>query len=662
MKEWWTPAELAELQLPGMPTRREHIARLADESGWRDPAREFPRAPDGIWRRREGRGGGFEYRYDVLPDAAKVRLVARQRRAAKTDARANAKATVSRDGLWEWFDALPDTRKAEANTRLAALNAVEDLVLAGSPRDLAMVKVSAEHTIALRTLYNWASLVHGLARADWLPSLAPRYAGRQVTAEYDEAAWDFFASNYLRQSQPSAAKCYRDLQAVADEKGWSIPSRKTLERRLAKLDTTKKTFLRQGEEALKRQFPAQQRDRSTLHALQAVNADGHTWDVWVKFPDGTVTRPAMVAFQDLHSGKILSWRVDTSENRDAVRLAFADLVETYGIPEEVLLDNGRAFASKRITGGAPNRFRFKVQEEEPEGILTALGCRIHWATPYHGQAKPIERAFRDLANNIARDAAFEGAWTGNTVANKPENYGTRSVPLADFLAVVSRGINEHNARTGRRTLTCRGELSFDQAFDASYSEAAIQKAAPAQLRKLLLASELVSARQPDGAVYLADNRYWAEFLVNHIGRKVVLRFDPDALHDRVHVYRPDGAYLGEAPCVAAVGFFSTDAARAQARARAEFLRGARMQARAERKLSAAEVAAMAPKIEAPEPPESKVVRPFFPTIGNTAVAAAAASNLDHDEDSVLLSFGRAVEQLREERGLRLIEKDDDAGG
>lgn len=661
MKEWWTPAELAELKLPGLPSRREDIARKADQDGWRNPAREFPHDPAGVWRRREGRGGGFEYRYDVLPDAAKVRLVARQRRTAKTDARETAKASVSRDGLWEWFDRLPDRRKAAAATRLAALSAVEDLVMAGSARDLAMVKVCAEHKVALRTLYNWAGLVHGLARADWLPSLAPRYAGRQATAEYDEAAWDFFASNWLRQSQPSAAKCYRDLQAAAEVQGWTIPSRKTLERRLAKLDATKKTFLRKGKEALMRQFPAQQRDRTTLHALQAVNADGHTWDVWVKFPDGTITRPAMVAFQDLHSGKILSWRVDTSENRDAVRLAFADMVETFGIPEDVLLDNGRAFASKRITGGAPNRYRFKVQEEEPEGILTALGCRIHWATPYHGQAKPIERAFRDMANNIARDVRFEGAWTGNTVANKPENYGTRSIPLADFLGVVSEGIIEHNARRGRRTLTCRGELSFDQAFEQSYAEAAIQKAAPAQLRKLLLASELVAARQPDGAVYLAENRYWAEFLINHIGRKVVLRFDPDALHDRVFVYRPDGAFLGEAPCVAAVGFFSTDAARAQARARSEFLRGARMQARAERKLAPADVAALLPKVEAPEPPETKVVRPFFGSVGNAALASAADIDT-HDQDAALLSFGRAMDQLREQRGIHLLQEDDDAGG
>ena len=69
-----------------------------------------------------------------------------------------------------------------------------------------------------------------------------------------------------------------------------------------------RVLLRQGVDALRRMFPAQQRDRGVFHAMEAVNADGHTWDVFVKWPDQTVGRPHMVAFQDLYSGKILAWR------------------------------------------------------------------------------------------------------------------------------------------------------------------------------------------------------------------------------------------------------------------------------------------------------------------------------------------------------------------
>ncbi|WP_245528436.1 transposase domain-containing protein [Gluconobacter morbifer] len=48
------------------------------------------------------------------------------------------------------------------------------------------------------------------------------------------------------------------------------------------------------------------------------------------------------------------------------------------------------------TGGIPNRFRFKVKEDEPVGIMTQLGVEVHWTTPYSGQSKPIERAWTGL--------------------------------------------------------------------------------------------------------------------------------------------------------------------------------------------------------------------------------------------------------------------------
>lgn len=642
MQEWWGPADLAALSLPDLPATREEIARHADRKNWRAQDREFPKNADGVWRKRAGRGGGYEYRIDVLPLAARSALVMRTAKAAPTrDQRAEAKAALSREERWRWFDGQPDAKKAQARAKLEALQAVDTLVIAGTERDLAMMMVAGQLKLTRRTLYNWASEVYGIDRTDWLAFLAPRHAGRQTEAECDADAWECFKGLYLRQEQPTAAKCYRDLQKIAAERGWTIPSRKTLERRIAKLDRATTVYFRQGPEALKRLYPAQQRDRTALHALEAVNADGHKWDVWVKWPDGTIARPVMAAWQDLYSGLTLAWRVDRSETKEVVRLAFGDLAETYGIPDHVVLDNGRAFASKWLTGGTATRYRFKVKDEDPAGIFTDLGCTVHWATPYAGQSKPIERMFRDFCQDIAKDVRLAGAWTGNTVANKPENYGSKAIPLETFLQVVSEGITEHNARLGRRTGTCGGKLSFQQAFVASYEVSPIRRPTPEQARTFLLASELVTARKPDGAVHLYGNRYWCEALVDVMGRKVVGRFDPDALHAGVHLYRPDGAYLAFAPCVEAVGFFDTAAGRAHARARADFLRAAKTMAHAEKRLSLDEVAAMLPQITPPEPPDAKVVRPMFGRAGN----AALKHESDHDQEEVLTAFGRAVRQM-----------------
>jgi hypothetical protein len=234
---------------------------------------------------------------------------------------------------------------------------------------------------------------------------------------------------------------------------------------------------REGRDALKRAFPSQQRDRSHLHALEAVNADGHTVDVFVDWGDGSKpSRPVMVAFQDLYSDKILSYRIDRSENRDVVRLALGDVVENYGIPDRYYLDNGRAFASHWLTGGMKFRHRFKIREEEPVGIMGQLGIDVRWTTPYHGQAKPIERAFLDLCDRLAKHPDFEGAYTGRSTSNKPANYGSKAVPIATFMKRLHEEIAAHNARPKRKSLVCAGVHSFDHVFEASYTQAPIRGA------------------------------------------------------------------------------------------------------------------------------------------------------------------------------------------
>jgi hypothetical protein len=71
-------------------------------------------------------------------------------------------------------------------------------------------------------------------------------------------------------------------------------------------------------------------------------------------------------------------------------------------------------------------------------ITTLVGSEgIHWVTPYHGQAKPIERAWLDFCGRIAKHPAFAGAYTGNSPVAKPENYGSRAVKWADFERVVN---------------------------------------------------------------------------------------------------------------------------------------------------------------------------------------------------------------------------------
>ncbi len=166
-------------------------------------------------------------------------------------------------------------------------------------------------------------------------------------------------------------------------------------------------------------------------------------------------------------------------------------------PKAALLDNGREFAAKVFTGGgAKTRFRFKVKEDDIPGLLPMLGVNVHWATPYSGQSKPIERAFRDLCDRVAKHPAFEGgAYTGNKPDAKPENYGNRAIPLDEFRAVLNEEMEAHNARPGRRSEVAFGR-SFDEVFDEGYKVAPIRKATLEQRRLWLMSAEGVRGARP----------------------------------------------------------------------------------------------------------------------------------------------------------------------
>ncbi|WP_038164170.1 transposase domain-containing protein, partial [Trabulsiella guamensis] len=63
-----------------------------------------------------------------------------------------------------------------------------------------------------------------------------------------------------------------------------------------------------------------------------------------------------------------------------------------------------------------------------------------------------------------------------------------------FLETISEGVAMFNAKTGRDTEMCRGELSFDQAFERSYSQSAITRIVEEQLRQLMLPAEAVRVK------------------------------------------------------------------------------------------------------------------------------------------------------------------------
>ncbi|UWR67056.1 Mu transposase C-terminal domain-containing protein [Phaeobacter inhibens] len=631
-QEWWSVAELAAARLPGIPGTARGVTAKADREGWRD-------VPGAI-KRKVGRGGGLLYHWSVLPLAARTKLI-------KHDANRPVEK-LDRNSAWASYAALPQKSKDEAARRLDAITKVELLHTSGAGHVHAVDTVAAEIGSSTRTIYNWIDLVAGAAPEDRLAFVAPK-APKKRTQQADRAAYqpfmDWLKSAWLRPERPTFAQCYRMSMRQAEQAGWPIPIEKTAKRWVdAEVPRTTQVYLREGVNGLMRCYPAQIRDRSSLHALEAVNADCHKIDVFVEWPDGTVNRPQIVAFQDLYSGKFLSWRVDHDPNKVMVMAAFGELVDNWGIPKRCLFDNGREFANKWMTAGAPTRFRFKVREDDPIGVLPLLGINMHWANPGHGQAKPIERAFRDLASDVAKDVRFAGAYVGNRPDAKPENYGSRAIKAAEFLEVLAEGIAEHNARTGRRSDTAKGR-SFDETFAESYATAPIIKATEEQRHLWLMGQADGKLHKDSGKLTLHGNVYHCDWMSQEAGRKVIIRFNPEDLHSGVHLSALDGQYLGFAECQQKVGFFDLDGARSTARRNRQIVKAEKALAELQRPVPVEQLAAdmtnSAPlPSEALADLEAKVVKPVF------RKPAAVATFRDHmdpaaerEQEALILQMG-----------------------
>ncbi len=479
-----------------------------------------------------------------------------------------------------------------------------------------------------------------------MAALAPCYGEETVSqfAPCHEGAWEVLCSDYLRSSRPAFSACYRRMVSVAQEKGWApIPSERALRRRFkAQVSKAVVALAREGEEKAKKLYPAQRRDRSSLHALQAVNMDGHKLDVFVRVPWGEKpVRLYLIAIQDLYSGKILSWRLSDAETWEIVRLVIGDMVEAYGIPERMTLDNGRAFTSKWISGGVQNRFRFKIKPDDPQGLLTSLGVQLQWTTPYSGQSKPIERAWRDLAEAISKHPFCAGAYTGNKPDAKPEDYGKRAIGFEAFKAHVGAQICAHNAQAGRKAVNCAGR-SFDETFTESLqAEGTIVRQASAAQRALwLLTSEALRAQKGTGEIHFYGNRYWARELNQYAGQKVIVRFDPDNLHQDLRVYDLNNRLLCLAPCLCDVGFYDQQAARLNGRLRKEYVKAVKAEKQLAAKLAPDHLADVYGRFEKKDeafksklPIKPKVSRLMPNHVGNLALTADDDEALDAQEFS-----------------------------
>lgn len=652
---WITAKEL--VGIAGLPTSPQGVNKKAKKENWQ-------------FRKVEGvQGKGKEYLISSLPEEVQAAILLKT---AKETAPAviEKKEVVEQErylsaSLWQNWDKATEKQKETAKTRMQAVQVLAGLLKNKMPF-LPALELSHKQTgQAQGSIKNWYYKAKNFNETDWLVALLPNYRERiGKRADFTEDAWEFFKADYFRPERPEFGSCYQRLLVAASENDWNVPSVSSVKRKIEReIDKKLQVLWREGDRALADMYPTLIRSVEDVEAMEWINGDGYQHNVFVEWMNGEVVRPKTWLWQDVRTRKILAYRTDLSENSDTIRLSLMDVVSRYGIPKKLTIDNTRAAANKWMTGGVKNRYRFKVKEDDPMGIIPLLGIQLYWTSVQfgkgHGQAKPIERAFSHggLGETVDKHPKLASFYAGANVYDKPDNYngGKKGAPYEDFILALEDGIRLFNERQNRKTEICQGVYSFAQVFQRDYAKATVTKATREQIRMMMLMSEAVTLKQngtfsldAGGKIAGRKNRYQALELVGKGYKKVVVKFDPQKLHEEVEVYSLDGIFLCKAICSEKVAFGDKATGREHDKARKQWVKAHKAVAKAEKAMSIAEASQFMPEVEIDDEIQKPNISEMFFPDGNAVKKAqvVAEQELDDEESEFERFFQKGVELMK----------------
>jgi transposase InsO family protein len=308
----------------------------------------------------------------------------------------------------------------------------------------------------------------------------------------------------------------------------------------------------------------QRRTTKALDVLELVQGDGHTCDLWVEVTDENgkkrAIRPTLVCWIDTRSRVPLGYVMCEHANSRIIKQSLIKLAygTPGGVPKGLLIDNGKDFTAKALTGQARSvRTRQEINrvlDAELNGFLTQLGIQKYTrALPYHAWIKgQMERFFGTMiAQFEKRFPSYTGTLTGSRTAAKIEKNIERMLTrgelptleafqqkFEDWLQTVYL-VAEHRGLKEQREEWVTPLEVFNHA--PHYA-----KAVPPKDYAQVLCMETGQATVRKDGITKFGTVYVATELCRHVGRRVNIRYERDDLAE-LHIYDPATA---EKICVA----------------------------------------------------------------------------------------------------------------
>lgn len=549
MKHWLTAREIAAEKLPDMPDTERGMQLLADREAWNSHPTYA--------RKRQGRGGGMEYHYRILPTLAQVAYVQKHMtigaepvaRPVQTDAPiATGRAGEERDARLAIVAAFELFERGLRINRQGCIAVFCDKYDMGSIKVEDWVKARIP-AVGRRTLWRWLS-VKRQGRTEALA--VDRSKARAGTGVLDTANDGKVRSRILgliAHAPQLSADAVR-TQVRADfgeflkvyssgvEKHVVVPSLRTFQLFLVKLKEEHKV------ELLKLTNPDKFRSHmapSGRGMYSDITAPNELWQIDASPVDALCTdgRHSVYVCLDIATRRLLVY-ISKTPRASAVGMLIRKAILAWGVPRTIKTDNGsdfkavettRLFAALGIEPDVSDAYSPAQKGHVERAIKTYQHSFVTLLPGYVGHSVADRKAIEDrksFAQRLGQDTA-EAFNVQYTAAKFQE--------LSDRWCLDKYQHSEHEG-LGRRT-------PFQV---AAASDTTIRVVEERALDVLLMPAVGRNGRRKTTKFGVEiDHHYYSSGALD-AGKEVFVRMDPNDA-GRAHVFTLDQeTYLGEAIC------------------------------------------------------------------------------------------------------------------
>lgn len=395
-------------------------------------------------------------------------------------------------------------------------------------------------------------------------ALLARYGHLGKRSEIDDSIFDYFKILYLVEGAPSLQSCWESTLGYAIKtegiKKSEFPSYMSFKRRLDREVPKQSIFLaRYGESAWNRKYGGYiDRDYANIDCGKVWVSDHAQIDVACLTSDGNVVFPWVTAWRDYKSGKWLGWLLQFNHpNSDHIFQSFYYAAEKFGLPKDVIIDNGKDYRSKDFAGG---RKVIKVDTDKAKttSMLAELNVNVHFALPYNAQTKPIERDFLKIKELLSKHCI---GYRGGNVIERPEKLALeikkgKIMPFDKFKTLFDDFIiNVLNKRPSQGKN--HNGISADELFNQEFKEKVTTSKDALKLFCMRTSKNFTIGRNG-----IKDSEcgvtYWSDWMISKTGIKVYLRRDIGNYKEAWAFNADNDEFIGKVSAVQAVAALYAD--------------------------------------------------------------------------------------------------------